>query len=105
MSDTVQLGLLAWTPPAPAPKASEQDRQLARVEGKIAESIIEFLRRRLAGAPEFHGAELAAHVQRECGGAPASAERIMRKLRSTGQVQVELVSRAGSLYRVLGVTG
>lgn len=98
-----QLGLLAGTPPKPAPKADEQTQQLARVEGRIAEAVLEFCRGRLREGGEFYSCDLAAFVMRKCGGAPDSASRVLRSLRFSGQVQVKLLSRADSHYRVDGV--
>lgn len=98
-----QLGLLQWTPPQPAPKASEQDQELARVEGRIAEVVLEFCRLRLETGGEFFSSDLAAYVMRKAGGAPDSASRILRALRVSGQVQVRLLSRSQSHYRVEGV--
>lgn len=98
-----QLGLLQWTPPVAAPKASEQDQQLARVEGRIAEAVLEFCRLRLEAGGEFFSSDLAAFVMRRCGGAPDSASRVLRALRMSGQVQVKLLSRSQSHYQVEGV--
>lgn len=49
----------------------------------------------------FRAADLAAHVQAECGGAPASADRVMRQLKAQGLIDVSVVDRSSSLYRVL----
>ena len=99
-----QLGLLEWSPPDIAPRASEQSIQIARVAGRLADEILAWLRRRIEnGAPEFFAADLALHVQHKLGGSPESALRILRMLRKAGQADVELVSRSQSLYRVRGV--
>jgi hypothetical protein len=101
-----QLGLLTWTPPVPSPSASPQGVELARVEGKIAQTVLAFCRARLTPGirPEFHAQDLSDFVLRLCGGSPESPMRIMRKLRREGQIQVEnLKPRSASLYRVEGV--
>jgi hypothetical protein len=81
-----------------SPKAPEQPRQLARVTGRIGESVMLFLSRRQGQT--FRAADLAAFVMADCGGAPASADRVMRQLRAQGYIDVQVVDRAGSLYRV-----
>jgi hypothetical protein len=83
---------------AVAPTASVQSRELARVSGRIAESVLLFLRRRQKQT--FRAADLAAFVMADSGGAPASADRVLRQLRAQGHVDVEVVDRAASLYRV-----
>lgn len=100
MSDG-QMSLLGWTPPRPAAAAPEQPRQLARVTGRIGETVLAFCRAHVGH--QFHASELSTYVMAHCGGAPASADRVLRQLRREGYVQVELVDRAGSLYRVVGV--
>ena len=93
-----QLGLLEYRPPVLAPHASEQSRQLARVEGRIAEMVIAFCEE-YAGR-EFYASELSGFITEQCGGSPESGMRVMRALRRAGQVDVALVSRSASLYRV-----
>lgn len=95
-----QLALLGWQPRV-APRASEQDQQLARVGGRIADLVVAFCRQRVGA--EFHVAELLGHVERYEQVAPDSPRRILGQLRRAGQVDVELVSRSRSLYRVVGV--
>ncbi|MEI8352410.1 MAG: hypothetical protein WCG36_08875 [bacterium] len=97
-----QLCLLEWTPPRAVPQASEQSRQLARVEGRIAEWVISFCMEHVGR--EFYASELAGFVCEQSGGSPESGMRVLRALRRTGQVDVELVSRSASLYRVVGVS-
>lgn len=102
MSEPWQANL--FTPPVrpqAAPRAAEQPRELARVTSRIGESVLAFCRGRVGQT--FRAAELAQHVMHECGGAPASADRVMRQLKAQGFVDVSVVDRAGSLYRVLGV--
>lgn len=100
-----QMGLLEWSPPQASPRASEQDRELARVEGRIAEVVVEFCRLRLTAGGEFYGCDLSAFVMRHAGGAPDSASRVLRALRRSGQVQVALLSRSQSHFKVEGVRG
>ena len=75
--------------------------ELQRVSGRIAQSVITFCR--LHEGSTFRGSELSEYVTARCGGSPSSSDRVMRQLRSEGAVDVELVSRAGSLFRVKAV--
>jgi hypothetical protein len=91
------MGLLDWSPPAVAPKASEQSQQLARVEGRQGAAILAWCRARFAeGRPLFHLADLEAAVQ----GTPGSAGRVMRQLRAKGHLEVTNIDRASSLYNI-----
>ena len=92
------LPLFAPSRPVAGPRAPEQARQLARVTGRIAESVVAFVKSREGGT--FRAAELAKYVMDACGGAPASADRVMRQLKAQGFIDVQVVDRAGSLYRV-----
>lgn len=85
-------------PSVPPPSAHEQEQQLQRVTGRIGASVLRFCRSRIGST--FTAADLAGHVVSECGGAPGSADRVMRDLRRKGLVDVELVDRAASLYRI-----
>lgn len=96
-----QLGLLEWTPPRAVPQASEQARHLARVEGRIAALVIEFCAGRVG--EEFHLSDLTGFVSSRAQVAPDSPRRILGQLRRAGVVDVELLDRGGSLYRVQGV--
>ena len=89
--------------PVAGPRAPEQAQQLARVSGRIGECVVAFCRSRVGST--FRAAELAQYVQEACGGAPASADRVMRQLRAQGYLDVQLEDRAGSLYRVVQVRG
>lgn len=89
--------------PQAAPAASPQAKNLARVTGRIGSSVLRFCRARVGKT--FHAADLAGFVSADCGGAPGSGDRVMRQLRLQGVVDVELVDRAASLYRVVGVSG
>lgn len=80
---------------------SVQHPELQRVSGRIAQSVIAFCR--LHAGETFHGSELSAYVTARCGGSPSSADRILRMLRASGQVDVTLEDRSRSLYRVKGV--
>jgi len=81
-----------------SPKASEQTRQLARVEGRIANSIVAWCDRHRGG--EFHLASMTAAIMAETQCAPDSPRRVMAQLAKTGQVEVECVDRSRSLWRV-----
>jgi hypothetical protein len=94
-----QPSLLDWRPPKVAPHATEQSRQLARVSGRIAEAVIAFCRTRQGET--FFVSDLASYVMARCGGAPASADRVLRALRKAGHVDVECIDRGASLYRVV----
>ena len=80
---------------------SVQHPELQRVSGKIAQSVVAFCR--LHVGEEFHASDLADYVMARCGGSPSSADRVMRQLRTSGAISIELVSRAASLYRCVGV--
>ena len=101
-----QGNLLTWTPPQPSPRASEQGRELARVERRgVALAVLQFLRTRVGeNRGDFYGCDLAAYVLARCGGSPSSADRVLRALRAEGVIDVELVSRSASLYRVVRVS-
>ena len=73
---------------------TEQQRQLARVTSNIGQAILAFFNRLRIGE-EFHAADLHSAV----GGAPASADRVMRELRLKKQINYEVVNRSQSLYR------
>lgn len=75
---------------------------LQRVTDNIGDVVYEFCRRHVGW--HFHATELRGFVQTRCTGiAPESPGRILRELRKQGRVQYELVSRRGSLYRVVAV--
>jgi hypothetical protein len=91
-----QLSLTDWTPPVPAPTASEQSVQLARCEGAQAVAILAWLRNRAMGYQDFHLHEL----ERAIPGTPGSAGRVMRSLRAKGLHDAKNIDRGASLYRV-----
>lgn len=81
---------------------AEQEEQLDRVRSKIAPVILRYFQDKPTGF-EFHMADLEAYVRSASGGAPDSPSRILRALRQAGYLQYEVVSRAKSLYRLLGM--
>lgn len=75
------------------------DDYLVPIAQKIGATIIEFC----GDHTEFHAEELHHYVSRKCGSvAPASADRILRHLRSLGKIEY-VVDRGASLYTVLNV--
>ena len=85
-----------WAPEVPAQvEREEQRRQLTRVSGALAERIRLFLTSCLATGGTFYASELHAAV----GGAPASADRVLRMLRNAGEVTYR-VERSSSLYTI-----
>lgn len=100
-----QLGLLEWSPPTAVagPGASPQAVQLARVAAGIERTVYQWCalnQGRAFRLGEFTAEVVAAH-DGYC--APDSPARLLRLLRQRGLVQVVLVSRSGSAYRVEGV--
>lgn len=82
-----------------------QAENIERVRGRIAATVREFCKLRLAnGKPEFWITDLHAFVQRAHPGAPASPDRILRDLRQRGVIAYEVLSRAESLYRLTAVS-
>ena len=94
-----QESLFGWAPPVAAPKASEQAREIARVEKGIALHVLEFCRTHST----FHAEHLRFYVQARTGRAPSSPDRILRQLRSRGVLRYRCTDRAASLYEVLEV--
>ena len=93
-----QLSLIGYRPPVAAPKASEQDKQLTRVERGIARYVLDFCRANVG--QEFVVTQLQSYVTSRHGAAPASPDRILRSLRSRGVLEYEVVDRSRALYRV-----
>lgn len=88
------LPLFAYTPP---PRHDpDQERELKRVSGRLAETILEFLRERVG--QRFHAEDLRAHIHARTESAPGSADRILRMLRRSGQCDYEILNRSQSLY-------
>lgn len=76
---------------------TEQERELARVSGRIADSVFRFCQ----DNPRFHLQELEDHVAAAHGHVtPGSAGRILRDLRRKGWVAYRVVSRSQSLYEI-----
>lgn len=93
-----QLGLLEWQPPQPAPKASVQDQQAARVGGRIDEAILRWCARH-AGC-DFHLSAMTADIVGEVQCAPDSPRRRLAALVAAGHVQAECIDRSRSMWRV-----
>lgn len=75
---------------------------LERVHGDIGPAIAQFFQGRVGH--EFHGEDLLRYVRALVGHiAPESPARVMRIMRSRGEINYSLVSRRDSLYRVEGV--
>ena len=93
-----QGSLLEWSPPAPSPKATEQSRQLSRVESNQGAFILSWASMRWeSGEPTFHLGALEHDVQANVGGTPGSAGRILRLLRASGHLDYT-VERSASRY-------
>jgi hypothetical protein len=88
---------------------AEQTKQIARVSGKIAESVMDALRgwKYLYGnGHEFRMSDLVDAVNERAPSikmAPDSAGRILRMLRQDGQIDYVVVNRAQSLYRLTAI--
>lgn len=76
--------------------AAEQRRELRRVQGKLAQVVLEFVSAK--AGQQFTGGELERYVLERAEATPGSASRVMRELRLEGLIDVELVSRPRSLY-------
>ena len=98
MMDSAVTASMVEPPPKPE---STQDKELRRVTGRLAESILQFFDAHQVGE-QFHAADLHQFVSDRIGAAPGSADRVMRQLRSAGQLNYEVVNRAKSLYRKVG---
>ena len=79
-------------------KRSEQQTQLRRVTGNIADLILAFFEGYQVGEM-FHAEDLFKFVAARCDVAPASVDRVMRDMRRRGWVNYEVVNRSASLYR------
>jgi hypothetical protein len=98
-ADESELPLFGGNPVKPKPKpVPVQEKELRRVTGNIGQAIESFFGE-LQDGQEFHAGDLHMYVHERCGGAPASADRVMRSMRQLGQVSYEVVSRSNSLYR------
>ena len=76
--------------------------ELRRVRSRLAPCIQRFWALRVMARPVFRASELHEYVQ-TCvpGVAPASADRVLRDLRTDGCLNYTLEKRSGSLYRAL----
>lgn len=84
-------------------RRTEQHENLDRVSSRISASIVRFCRQRIGVT--FHADDLRSHVCREVPGtSPGSPDRVLRDLRMRGVVHYSVVSRAKSLYLMIGVT-
>jgi len=78
----------------------DQTAHLTRVTSKTSVAIAEFFANLDVGAT-FHAQEIRDYVAAQVLVAPASPDRVMRKMRQDGEINYELVNRRGSLYRKL----
>ena len=99
------LSLFDWKPPTAVagPGASPQTVELARVAEGIERTVYTWCACNVGRA--FRLGEFTTEVALAHDGycAPDSPARLLRLLRQRGLVQVALVSRSSSLYRVDGV--
>ena len=93
-----QLNLTDWRPPVAAPEATEQQLHLVRVESRLARAILAWCRDH--AGQDFHLAWITEAVTGHVQCAPDSVRRILAQLRRAGHVQVELLDRRRSLYRL-----
>jgi hypothetical protein len=97
------LPLFAWRPPVSSPSAPEQAHQLARVEKGLAVPILAWCRAH--AGQDFSLNQITAAITGHHACAPDSVRRILLQLRHSGHVEVELLDRARSLYRLGVVRG
>lgn len=71
--------------------------ELARVSSRIGEYILEFFKPRHIGY-QFYSSDVLMFVGDRIQCAPDSVSRIMRMLKTSGQVNYKVVNRAKSLY-------
>lgn len=93
-----QLSLTEWRPPQAAPGSSEQTQHLVRVERGLAKPILEWCREHQG--QDFHLATITEAVLGHVTAAPDSVRRILAQLRRAGHVDVVLLDRRRSLYRL-----
>lgn len=80
-------------------KGPTVEQTIERVSSRIAPTILEFCKER--AGQTFHAEDLHRYVEQKTGRlAPASADRILRSLRSSKQVEYRVVDRHRSLYEV-----
>lgn len=95
------LPLFAPQRPVASPRASVQTTELVRVESRIGAVILAWCERHVGR--EFHLSQMTAAVMAETLCAPDSPRRILLQLRESGHVDVELLERGRSFYRVRSV--
>jgi hypothetical protein len=93
-----QASLLDWQRPIAAPSASEQDKQAARVGGRIDQAIIRWCR--LNAGRELPLSEFTADIVSLVECAPDSPRRRLQALVQAGYVRAECVDRSRSMWRV-----
>lgn len=98
MTEVEQLALAVRRNLSVDEERREQKRQLARVRGHIAESVLEYARMVGTGAT-FSVESLQRFVRGRARAAPASPDRILRDLRRRGELDYVVVSRTNALYR------
>jgi len=94
-----QLGLFD----VPPPPATEQEKQVERVRGKIQAQILAWFQQHPVGH-QFRLIDLTVDIARKVPSlAPDSPGRILRLLRGEGILDYKVVSRAQSLYEITEV--
>jgi hypothetical protein len=98
-----ELPLFSGIPAAPqAAEPSRQEVELQRVKMKTSDWIKQFFDAHQLGE-QFHAEDLHNFVRDKANIAPASADRIMRDMKQSGEINYEVVNRSQSLYRKLAV--
>ena len=108
MTEFLQQGLFDRPLPSqPRPPDEETHAaNLNRVRSRIGAAVTAFIRERIAsGRLEFRIAELHDYVTEQCGGAPASPDRILRDGRQRGWFDYTVLSRRKSLYKIIDRIG
>lgn len=88
---------------------STQQQNINRVRNRIGPFVLRFVRMRWRKGKtdpkrrRFYAADLNAFVLKHRGSAPASADRILRDLRSKGWFRYKVVNRAKSRYKIVWV--
>lgn len=95
MTVAIQLPLRRY--PSRMAERREQAQQIARVRGRIGQAVLDFARER--GEAAFGIEELQAFVRARCAVAPSSSDRILRDLRSRGELDYIVISRSRATYR------
>ena len=80
-----------------------QQLQLTRVRAKLDAVVASFIAHRLATNPTFTSAELHAWAQRHGHSAPGSADRVMRAMRTAGEIAYVLVDKSRGMYRAIAL--